>query len=281
MGIVVTGGAVRLTGSGLGCPTWPQCTPGSYTPVPHQAQGRLHSWIEFGNRLLTFLLIVAIVAAVVGVIRWGRHRKDSRQVQLLALAQIIGIIAQIVVGGISVLTHLNPFVVGAHFLISIILISTTLSLRQRMLEAPRVSLQPLTKKLSLVVLAISFLVISLGVIVTGSGPHAGDVMAKRFHIDPRTISWLHADSVIALICLSFALFLLIKSTESPEVRHSAQRAISIFLFICLGQGFIGYTQYFSGLPELLVGAHLLGATLVWASVWNYAFSTKVLDVRKN
>lgn len=276
MGIVVTGGAVRLTGSGLGCPTWPQCTPGSYTPVPHQAQGKVHSWIEFGNRLLTFLLVIAIIAAIIGAIKWGRNRPDTRIVGWLAAAQFFGLVAQIVVGGISVLTHLNPIAVSAHFLISIILIAATISLRQRMLERPRIDLQPLNLKMGRLVLGITFVVINLGVIVTGSGPHAGDIMAKRFKVDPRTISWLHADSVIALICLTVGLWLLIKAIEKDERQEFAIKKISLFLLICLGQGFIGYTQYFTGVPEILVGAHLLGATLVWASMWSFAFSTHLL-----
>jgi cytochrome c oxidase assembly protein subunit 15 len=122
VGIIVTGGAVRLTGSGLGCPTWPQCVTGSISPVAHQAQGTLHSWIEFGNRLLTGLLFIAIIAAVIGAFRWGKGRSDWKMIRLLALTQIAGIIAQIVLGGITVLTKLNPFSVSLHFLLSIALI---------------------------------------------------------------------------------------------------------------------------------------------------------------
>lgn len=277
MGIVVTGGAVRLTGSGLGCPTWPQCTPGSYTPVPHQAQGKVHSWIEFGNRLLTFLLVVAILAAIVGAIKWGRNRLDSKIVGLLAAAQFFGLVAQIIVGGISVLTHLNPIAVSAHFLISILLIASTISLRQRMLNSPRVELQVLTRTMGRVVLALSFIVINLGIVVTGSGPHAGDIMAKRFKFDVRTISWLHADSVIALISLTFGCWILVKAIEKDATKELAAQKIGLFLAICLGQGLIGYTQYFTGVPELLVGAHLLGSTLVWGSIWSFAYSTKLLS----
>ncbi|MEI6120070.1 MAG: COX15/CtaA family protein [Actinomycetes bacterium] len=280
MGIVVTGGAVRLTGSGLGCPTWPQCTPGSYTPVPHQAQGQVHSWIEFGNRLLTFLLVIAIIAAIIGFFKWGRNRSDSKILGWLAAAQFLGLVAQIVVGGISVLTHLNPFAVSAHFLLSIVLIAASLSLRQRMLDVPRISLQPLTKTFGRAVLLISLLVINLGVLVTGSGPHAGDEMAKRYHLDPRTISWLHADSVIALISLTFGLWLLIKASEADGAKELASSKIGLFLAICLAQGFIGYTQYFTGVPEILVGAHLLGVTLVWSSIWSFAYSTKLLSREK-
>lgn len=281
MGIVVTGGAVRLTGSGLGCPTWPHCTPGSYTPVPHQAQGRLHSWIEFGNRLLTILLLIAIIAAVIGVIRWGRKRADRKIVDALAITQLLGIIAQIVVGGISVLTHLNPLAVGAHFLISIALIAATVSLRQRMLDSKRVILQPMLHTWSKLVLANAALVITLGIFVTGSGPHAGDEMAKRFHLDPRTISWIHADSVISLLALSLGLWMAIKAIEKKPIRKIAVAQLGTFLMIALGQGAIGYTQYFTKLPEVLVGAHLLGATLVWASIWKYAFSTNLLTKKKS
>ena len=279
MGIVVTGGAVRLTGSGLGCPTWPQCTPGSYTPVPHQAQGQLHSWIEFGNRLLTFFLIVAIFAAIIGYFKWGRNRNDSKILGWMAAVQFLGIVAQIVVGGISVLTHLNPFAVSAHFLLSIVLIAASISFRQRMLGKSQVTLQPLTKTYGRALVLLTLVVINLGVIVTGSGPHAGDAMAKRFHVDPRTISWLHADSVIALISLTFGLWLLIKASESSGAKELSSEKIGLFLSICLAQGFIGYTQYFTGVPELLVGAHLLGVTLVWSSIWSFAFSTKLLSTK--
>ena len=272
----MTGGAVRLTGSGLGCPTWPQCTPGSYTPVPHQAQGRLHSWIEFGNRLLTILLVIAILAVVIGFFRWGRNRLDSKAIAWLTAIQLLGLVAQIVVGGISVLTHLNPFAVGAHFLLSIFLIAASLWLRQRMLDVKRVTIAPLSKKMGRLVLLLSFMVINLGIFVTGSGPHAGDVQAKRFHLDPRTISWLHADSVIALISISFGLWILIKAIEVGDTKDLAAQKIGLFLVICLAQGLIGYTQYFTGVPELLVGAHLLGSTLVWTSISSFTYSTQLL-----
>ena len=278
-GIVVTGGAVRLTGSGLGCPTWPQCTPGSYTPVPHQAQGRLHSWIEFGNRLLTFVLIISIIAAVIGVIRWRREYREQKALLWLAGAQLLGVIAQIVLGGITVLTHLNPATVGAHFLLSIILLAASLSLRQRMLQTTRVQASPTSTILIRVLLGLTALVLTLGTVVTGSGPHAGDIQAHRYHLDPRTISWLHADTVIALIALTFALILLIKVSENESARSLLMRRATVFLFICLAQGLIGYIQYFTGLPEALVAAHLLGADLVWLGIWNLTFTGKVLSKR--
>lgn len=277
VGIILTGGAVRLTGSGLGCPTWPQCVSGSIAPVPHQAQGTLHSWIEFGNRLLTVLLVIAIIAAVIGAFRWGKGRRDWKMIRLLALTQIVGIVAQIVLGGITVLTKLNPFTVSAHFLLSIALIPPTLSLRERIYAKARTDVLPTTRLLIRSVTLLSLIVITLGTVVTGSGPHAGDIQAKRYHIDPRTISWIHADAVIALIGLTIALFLVIKVSEPLPIQSFIGKKVLLFLAICLGQGLIGYIQYFTHLPEALVAAHLLGAGLIWLSVWNIAFKANAFS----
>ena len=279
-GIVVTGGAVRLTGSGLGCPTWPRCTPGSYTPVPHQAQGTLHSWIEFGNRLLTFVLIISILAAVIGVVRWRVQYKEGRERRALdwfAAGQLLGVIAQIVLGGFTVLTHLNPAAVGAHFLLSIVILAASLSLRQRMLRKPQADVSGTSRILIRILLGLMVIVLTIGTVVTGSGPHAGDDKAPRYHFDPQAVSWLHADAVIALIALTFALILLMRSTEDMAHRSFILRRATLFFFICLAQGSIGYIQYFTGLPEALVAAHLLGADLVWLGIWNLAYSGRVLS----
>ena len=278
-GIVVTGGAVRLTGSGLGCPTWPRCTRGSYTPVPHQAQGALHSWIEFGNRLLTFVLIISILAAVIGVLRWRvqyQNPRERRALNWLAAGQLLGVIAQIVLGGFTVLTHLNPAAVGAHFLLSIVILAASLSLRQRMLRKPQTEVTATSRILIRILLGLTVIVLTLGTVVTGSGPHAGDEQAPRYKLDPQTISWLHADAVIALIALTFALLLLMRTTEDAAHRAFIVRRATLFFFICLAQGLIGYIQYFTGLPEALVAAHLLGADLVWLGIWNLAYSGRVL-----
>ena len=275
-GIVVTGGAVRLTGSGLGCPTWPRCTPGSYTPVPHQAQGTLHSWIEFGNRLLTFVLIISILAAVIGVVRWRVQYQEGRERRALdwfAAGQLLGVIAQIVLGGFTVLTHLNPAAVGAHFVI----LAASLSLRQRMLRKPQADVSGTSRILIRILLGLTVIVLTIGTVVTGSGPHAGDDKAPRYHFDPQAVSWLHADAVIALIALTFALILLMRSTEDMAHRSFILRRATLFFFICLAQGSIGYIQYFTGLPEALVAAHLLGADLVWLGIWNLAYSGRVLS----
>ena len=255
--LVVTGGAVRLTGSGLGCPTWPECTPGSYTPVPHQAEPQLNVWIEFGNRLLTFVLVIASAAVIIAVLK--SKRKDLRG---LAIGQFLGIFGQGILGGITVLTDLNPIPVAGHLLLSIILIAGATSLySRRCAPAVFVKTTSLTSKISLLHIAISFLVIVLGTIVTGSGPHAGDAQAKRFGFDIRTVAWMHADVVIFLLGITLAFYV------AQGTSDRSKKAIKIFAVIALGQGAIGYIQYFTGIPEILVAAHLLGATLVWIAAW--------------
>ena len=257
-GLVLTGGAVRLTGSGLGCPTWPECTPGSYTPVPHQAEGQLHAWIEFGNRLLTFALIAVAIAVLAHVL--FKKRKDLR---LLALGQVLGILGQGVLGGITVLTDLHPLPVAAHLLLSIILIGGATSLYDRR-ENAVTRIKPsekITANLSLVHIWLTFIVIVLGTLVTGSGPHAGDEQARRFGFDIRSVAIIHADAVIALLGLTLALY--VAARANPLHR----RRILIFTAISLAQGAIGYIQYFTGIPEIIVAAHLLGATLVWIAAW--------------
>jgi heme a synthase len=257
-GLVVTGGAVRITGSGLGCPTWPECTPGSYTPVPHQAEGQLHAWIEFGNRLLTFALVAVSLAVLIHVLY--KRRRDLRS---LAIGQLLGILGQGVLGGITVLTDLHPLPVAGHLLLSIVLIAGAASLysRREYSARPRTDLDKLTKRISLLHIGLTFVVIILGTIVTGSGPHAGDEKAQRFGFDIRVVAWLHADAVIALLGLTAAFFILVRSD------NELVRRIAVFTAIALAQGAIGYIQYFTGIPEILVAAHLLGATLVWIAAW--------------
>lgn len=257
-GLVLTGGAVRITGSGLGCPTWPECTPGSYTPVPHQAEGQLHAWIEFGNRLLTFALVAVALAVLVNVLY--KQRRDLRS---LALGQVLGIFGQGILGGITVLTDLHPLPVAGHLLLSIILIAGAASLysRRELSAQPRTDLDKLTKRVSVLHIGLTFVVIILGTIVTGSGPHAGDEKAQRFGFDIRTVSWLHADAVIALLGLTAAFYILVRN-DSQLLRR-----VQVFLVVALAQGAIGYIQYFTGIPEILVAAHLLGATLVWITAW--------------
>ena len=261
--LVLTGGAVRLTGSGLGCPTWPECTPGSYTPVPYQAEGQLHAWIEFGNRLLTFALLISALVAVIYVLKSGR--KDLRS---LAAGQVLGIIGQGVLGGITVLTDLHPLPVAGHLLLSMFLIAGATSIYSRR-HAPQVKVAAPTKTVSVISqlhLAITFIVLILGTLVTGSGPHAGDEKAQRFGFDIRTVAILHADAVIFLVGITIALLV------AASVAQSTKKAIYIFFVVTLAQGAIGYTQYLTGIPEALVAAHLAGATIFWIAAWRIRLS---------
>jgi len=256
--LILTGGAVRLTGSGLGCPTWPECTPGSYTPVPYQAEGQLHAWIEFGNRLLTFGLVAVSLLVLAHVL--ATKRRDLRE---LAVGQLLGILGQGILGGITVLTDLHPLTVACHLLLSIILVAGAVSLYDRREFSVRKLPQSdrLNSILSRSHISLAFIVIVLGTLVTGSGPHAGDEKAPRFGFDIRTVSILHADAVIALFGLTLALFVAFRTNQNVK------RLIIIFTLIALAQGLIGYVQYFTRIPEALVAAHLLGAVLVWIAAW--------------
>ncbi|MGA0079345.1 MAG: COX15/CtaA family protein [Candidatus Nanopelagicus sp.] len=264
--LIVTGGSVRLTGSGLGCPTWPECTPGSYVPVANQAEGQLHAWIEFGNRLLTFVLLICALAVVTFSVRVSKNAANKERVRSLAALQILGIFGQGMLGGVTVLTDLHPLTVAAHYLLSILLIAGAISLRYELIGAPVEKTTGLISFLMPIFVWLTFLVLVAGTIVTGSGPHAGDEKAERFGFDPQVVSWIHADLVIALIVLAVMLLLIAhQSGMSLLVRR-----IGIFLLIAFSQGGIGYIQYFTGLPGALVAAHLIGSTLVWGSVWSIA-----------
>ncbi|GDX25539.1 hypothetical protein LBMAG11_4960 [Actinomycetes bacterium] len=270
--IVFTGALVRITGSGLGCSTWPECTPGSYTPTPDQPEAPLHAWIEFGNRLLTFVLLINALALMFTILKSGK-----RELRRLGALQILGILAQGVLGGITVLTALNPATIAAHFLLSIILIAGALSLRQRAHgKSPiEITLIPLVTKLIWLHLLLTSLVLIAGTIVTGSGPHAGDSAAERFNLDSRTMAWIHADLVIALLGVSIALLIAIRLGLTGQARQVLSGRIQIFLIVALAQGGIGYIQYFTKLPEALVAAHIIGSIAVWLSAWNLFISSNL------
>ena len=262
--IVVTGGAVRLTGSGLGCPTWPECTPGSYFPVENQVEGTFHSWIEFGNRLLTFVLVIFALATLIAVLRSGR--KDLR---ILAAGQFLGIFGQGVLGGITVLTDLNPLTVASHFLLSIVLIAGATSLHSRRKgPAVRTAVQLVISRYSKIHVTWTALVIVLGTVVTAAGPHAGDADVPRLDVAMQDVARMHSISVILLMLLTIAFY------RRSELTALTKHRIGIFFLISLAQGVLGYVQYFLGVPELLVGLHILGTTLVWIGAWRIWLSVQ-------
>jgi heme a synthase len=254
VGIVVTGGAVRLTGSGLGCPTWPQCTNDSYVP---KEQLGVHGAIEFTNRTLTGVLAaVAVACLVVALV----HRpRDKATVRLAALV-LAGIPAQAVLGGITVLTDLNPWVVGCHFLLSMAVIAAAYRLWLRTRQPAVIEPVPAALRgLAWLLTAVSAAVLAIGTVVTGSGPHAGDAGARRTGLDPAEVAQLHADLVFALIGLSVALWFALRAVPAA----ASARATLVLIGIELAQGVIGFVQYATHLPVLAVGLHMLGACLVW------------------
>jgi cytochrome c oxidase assembly protein subunit 15 len=257
--LVVTGGAVRLTGSGLGCPTWPHCVASSYTST--SALG-YHGVIEDGNRALS--ATAGIVAALVLLLALIQLPRDRRQVGWAA-AVLASIPAQAVLGGITVLTHLNPWVVACHFLASMVVIFAAYRLCLAV-EEPGGAVQPLVgaplRALNQVLLTVTGAVLVVGTVVTGSGPHAGDEHARRTGLDPGMVAQLHADLVMLLIGLSIAWYFALRAVGAPD---RARRAAVVLVGIELAQGAIGFVQYFTHLPILLVGAHLAGACAVWLS----------------
>ncbi|WP_225836293.1 heme A synthase [Streptomyces sp. NK08204] len=258
--IVVTGGAVRLTGSGLGCPTWPTCTDNSLTTT--QAMG-FHGAIEFGNRMLTYVLCAAVGWAIIA----ARSEKPYRRsLTRLGWAQFWIVMSNAVLGGIVVLVGLNPYTVAAHFLLSTALIAVATQMWQRTREGdaqPRPLVGKAVQQLVWFLVAASGLLIAAGTVVTGAGPHAGDSKeVERIQIDWTTVAKGHAVLAWIVVTLTFALWFVLKAVDAPK--GPLDRTRELFL-ILLAQGVIGYVQYFTHLPELLVGAHMLGSTVMW--VW--------------
>jgi heme a synthase len=267
VGIVITGGAVRLTGSGLGCPTWPRCTGDSYVADP--AMG-IHVMIEFGNRLLTFALALIAVAGFVLALRQQPRRR--RVVRLSVLAGL-GIPAQAVIGGVTVLTDLNPWVVGCHFVASMAVIAAAYAFWRATIESdePPVPTVPAPlRTLSALLVATSFSVVVVGTIVTGSGPHAGDANAKRNGLDPQSIAQVHADLVFLLIGLAVAIWFAFRAVGSTVAASRAAWLIGIIA----AQGLIGFVQYATHLPEVLVGVHMAGACAVWLATLATLYATR-------
>lgn len=275
-GIVVTGGLVRLTGSGLGCPTWPQCAPGSVVPVAGQSEG-FHKFIEFGNRLLTFVVILVVILSILAA--W-RQLPRRRPLVLLASFGLLGVVGQAILGGLTVLTGLNPALVAGHFLLSMVLIAAAVALHQRGIDAgdgPVISLvRPEVKLLTWVVVGLAGLVLALGTVVTGTGPHGGDVDTPRFGLQPTMVAQAHADAVILFIALTIALWLALRLTDGPD---PARRRVLVLLLVSLAQGVIGYVQYFTGVPWVLVALHLVGACAVWVAALRLPYALRERQAR--
>ncbi|WP_328807536.1 COX15/CtaA family protein [Nonomuraea antri] len=270
-GITLTGAVVRVSGSGLGCPTWPKCTPDSFVPVAHDDISWVNMAIEFGNRLFTFLVLAVGAACLIAAMRLRPRRASLVR---LAWLQPAGIVAQALWGGVVVRTALNPFTVGMHYLLSIGLIAACWMLYARAGEgdgpAVRVAHRDV-RRLGWVLLAAVFALLVAGVVVTGTGPHSGDVLASRFDLDIEAVARLHADIVYVVVGLTFALLFALHVSDAP--RNARRAALALFA-VELAQGVIGYTQYFLAVPAFLVGLHVLGSTLVWIAALNAVTSLR-------
>lgn len=259
--LVVTGGAVRLTGSGLGCPTWPKCTGDSLTTT--SAMG-FHGVIEFGNRMLTYVLCAAVGWAIIT----ARAEKPwRRSVTRLGWAQFWIVMGNAVLGGIVVLVGLNPYTVAAHFLLTSALIGVATVMWQRTREGdgePRPLVGAAVRQLVWFLVVASVVLLAVGTVVTGAGPHAGDSSeVERMPLDWETVSKLHAVLAWIVVTLTFALWFVLKAVDAPRGPLARTRELFVIL---LAQGVIGYVQYFTNLPEALVGAHMLGSAVMWVGV---------------
>jgi cytochrome c oxidase assembly protein subunit 15 len=256
VGIVVTGGAVRLTGSGLGCPTWPKCDGSSY--VTTAATG-YHGEIEFTNRTLTGIVGVLALACVIAAVLEPRGSVGRRGLITWSAIVLASIPAQAVLGGLTVLTKLNPWLVSSHFLLSSAVIAAAYQLWVRTrADQGSDQVSPPIRALGWAIVGVTALVLAAGTIVTGSGPHAGDAQAKRTGLDPAMIAQLHTDLVMLLIGLSVAGWFALKATRAGI----AARAAGILVIVECSQALIGFVQYFTHLPVVLVGVHMFGACLV-------------------
>ena len=256
--IVVTGGLVRLSGSGLGCPTWPSCTADSY--VTHPQLG-IHGAIEFGNRLLTLVLVIAAVLTFISAVLYRENGRPRTDLRWLAGGLALGIPLQGVIGGIAVLTQLNPYVVGLHLLLSMVLIALSVWLVRKSWHLGPAGASRLAVIATRVTFVLMWLAIWLGTLVTGSGPHAGDENAPRNALDGMLLTRLHTSVVYATVAASVICFVLLRS-----------RAVLLLLLVEMVQVGIGVAQYQTGLPIWLVALHLLGASLAIAAVTNLMLS---------
>lgn len=268
IGIVGTGGAVRLTGSGLGCPTWPLCTPDSLVNTPEMG---IHGIIEFGNRLLTVVLVVVVIVMFLLVVRMRRTRPELRR---LAFFLGLGIPAQAVLGGVTVLTGLNSWLVGAHFLVSIVLVVLAAWLVYRV-RAGTGSREPAVPTPFSAIVSVTSVFVGLtvvvGVIVTGSGPHAGDAATPRNGLDPALLQHVHSWPGYITLGLTVLLLVLASSRRLTAVKGP----VTLLLGVELVQVAVGITQSRLGLPELLVGIHMVLACVLVAAMTTVVLATRM------
>lgn len=282
--IVVTGAAVRLTGSGLGCSDWPNCTETRFVAD----RGDFHAMVEFVNRLVTGLVSIVVALAVLGSLRRTPRRRD---LTWLSYGLVVGVLAQIILGRFVVLTELNPWLVQGHFVVSMILVLDAVVLTHRAGlpddRAVRPSVTPALARWGVVLVGLAVVVIGTGTLVTGSGPHSGRSEAeagasvaeqvaaasevRRLPIAVHDAARIHGTAMIAFLAVTIWVLVQVRRHGAVE---SVQRAATGLLTVLLLQGALGYTQYFTGVPPLLVGLHVLGASMVWVAVLHLLFQMR-------
>lgn len=266
-GIAVTGSVVRVTGSGLGCPTWPQCFPGSLVPITHPATQAVTQWIEFGNRLLTFLVVFVAGACLLAALA---TRPRRRRLTLLALVQPLGVVAQAVLGGLTVLLHLVWWSVALHFVVSMVMVWLAVQLVAAAGggDGPvRLRLPPAVRGLVGASSAVLAALLVAGTLVTAAGPHAGDLNTPRLQLPVASLAQVHADLLFAYLGMLVALGFTLRAVDAPG---RLWRGYTWLVVAVLAQGALGGAQYALGVPETLVSLHVLGAALVTtaaATLW--------------
>ena len=259
--IIVTGGAVRLTGSGLGCPDWPTCSAGHIV-----AERSFHPMVEFVNRVITGIVSVAVILAVLGsVIR----RPRRRDLIVLSTGLVLGIVAQIVLGGETVKHDLAPPYVMGHFLLSLLLVWDAVVLHHRAGEEAgpaRPVVPPELLAMARLIVVSAALAIFIGTVVTGAGPHAGDPKARRLDLNVADVARFHGISVMLLLAVTVLTLWRLRRVGAPR---DAVRRGDVLLAVLVAQAAVGYTQYFTGVPALLVGIHIAGATAVWVAALRF------------
>ena len=255
--IVVTGGAVRLTSSGLGCPDWPTCEYDQFSP-----ESGIHGWVEFINRLITGLVSVIVMLAVLGSLFRTPRRNDLIK---WSLGLVAGLVGQIVLGGIVVLSHLNPWLVLGHFALSMVLVWNAVVLHHKASDPKDSPTEKFFLKFTTVLTSWALVMLASGMLVTGSGPHTGsrDDPIERLPFAIREIVRVHSSSVIIFLVLATIFsFYVFKNSKANSLRSIT----TVLCVVTLGQAIVGWVQYFTGVPELLVGLHIAGATALWATL---------------
>ncbi len=283
-GLIMTGAAVRLSASGLGCPDWPACTTSSLVASRNSGQPLLHTWIEFTNRMLTGVLMVVAVLVLITAWRFRPGGSVRRTIVWLAAAQPLGVLAQAVLGGIVVLTDLSPATVSLHFLLSSTILALAVTLYVRCAEGDGKPTRLVRREVRLFALATvgaSALMLAAGTVVTGTGPLAGSTFVPRsghgpayvprYHLPLEGVTQLHADIGWMLGTLAAALAICLQFTGAPA---RARRLGWVLLGLIGLQGVIGYSQYFSGLPAGLVWVHVTGSMLIWIAALLLMFATR-------